>query len=85
MEPEALYVGIDIAKAQLDVAVRPTDERWTVTRDVAGIRQLVAGLQALAGALVVLEASGGLEGPRVAASWPRRLWPEYRSGARRTT
>ncbi len=36
MEPEALYVGIDVAKAQLDVAVRPTDDRWAVTRDGAG-------------------------------------------------
>ena len=67
MEPEALYVGIDVAKAQLDVAVRPTDDRWAVTRDGAGIRALVARLQALAPALVVLEASGGLEVPLVAA------------------
>ena len=67
MEPAAIYVGIDIAKAPLDVAVRPTGDRWAVTRDGAGIRQLVARLQALAPALVVLEASGGLEGPLVAA------------------
>ena len=67
MEPEALYVGIDVAKAQLDVAVRPTDDRWAVTRGGAGIRQLVARLQALTPALVVLEASGGLEVPLVAA------------------
>ena len=67
MAPEALYVGIDVAKAQLDVAVRPTDDRWTVTRDGAGIRKLVARLQPLAPALVVLEASGGLELPVVAA------------------
>ena len=28
MEQEAIYVGIDVAKAQVDVAVRPTDDRW---------------------------------------------------------
>ena len=28
MEQEATYVGIDVAKAQVDVAVRPTDDRW---------------------------------------------------------
>ena len=66
MEPEALYVGIDVAKAQLDVAVRPTDDRWAAPRDGARIRKLVARLQALQPALVVLEASGGLELPLVA-------------------
>ena len=33
MEQEAIYVGIDVAKAQLDVAVRPTDDRWEVSHD----------------------------------------------------
>ena len=28
MEQKAIYVGMDVAKAQVDVAVRPTDERW---------------------------------------------------------
>ena len=36
MEQEAIYVGIDVAKAQLDVAVRPTDDRWVVSNDDAG-------------------------------------------------
>ncbi len=67
MEPETICVGIDVAKAQLDVAVRPTNDRWVVPRDGAGIRELVARLQALTPALVVLEASGGLEVPLVAA------------------
>ena len=67
MAPEALYVGIDVAKAQLDVAVRPTNDRWVLSHHEAGIRQLVARLQALAPTIVVLEASGGLELPLVAA------------------
>ena len=33
MEQEAIYVGIDVAKAQVDVAVRPTDDRWEVPHD----------------------------------------------------
>ena len=61
MEPGVLSVGIDIAKAQLDVAVRPTNDRWVVAHDADGLRQVVARLQALAPAIVVLEASGGLE------------------------
>lgn len=67
MEPEATYVGIDIAKAQLDVAVRPTNDRWALPHHATGIQQLGAQLLALAPALVVLEASGGLEVPLVAA------------------
>ena len=67
MEPAALYVGIDVAKAQLDVAVHPTNDRWAIPHNEAGIRQLVARLPALAPVIVVLEASGGLELPLVAA------------------
>ena len=67
MEQEATYVGIDVAKAQEDVAVRPTDERWEVSHDDAGIRQLISKLKTLEPVMVLLEASGGLELPLVAA------------------
>ena len=43
MEQEAIYVGIDVAKAQVEVAVRPTDDRWQVSRDEVGIQHLVSG------------------------------------------
>ena len=64
---EARYVGIDVAKAELVVAVRPSAERWAVPNDDAGIRALAARLSALAPALVVLEATGGYEAAAVAA------------------
>ena len=67
MEQEATYVGIDVAKAQVDVAVRPTDDRWEVSHDEAGVRQLVSQLKTLEPVMVLLEASGGLELPLVAA------------------
>ena len=67
MEQESTYVGIDVAKANVDVAVRPTDDRWESTRDEAGVRQLVSRLKALEPVMVLLEASGGLELPLVAA------------------
>ena len=67
MEQEATYVGIDVAKAQVDVAIRPTDDRWEVSHGEAGIRQLVSQLKTLEPAMVLLEASGGLELPLVAA------------------
>jgi transposase len=61
-------VGIDVAKRQLDVAQRPTGERWTVTNDVGGIAGLVERLRATPGVtLIVLEPSGGYEMSVVAA------------------
>ena len=66
MDRQKTYVGIDVAKAGLDVAVCPTDERWKIPSDEAGVRQLVSRLKTLEPALVLLEASGGLELPLVA-------------------
>ncbi len=54
-------VGIDVSKGTLDVQVRPTDARWTVANDDAGIRALVAQLQTAAPAQIVIEATGGYE------------------------
>ena len=67
MEQEETYVGIDVAKAQVDVAIRPADDRWRVSHDEAGIRQRVSRLKTLEPVMVLLEASGGLELPLVAA------------------
>jgi transposase len=61
------YVGIDVCKAHLDVALRPSGEQWQCAHDAAGISTLVTRLTALAPTLVVLEATGGLEGPVTAA------------------
>jgi transposase len=61
------YVGIDVAKAQLDVAARPGAEQWIVANDEEGIATLVARLRALHPTLVVLEATGGRELPVAAA------------------
>ncbi|HEY8286765.1 MAG TPA: IS110 family transposase [Chloroflexota bacterium] len=58
MDP-AITVGIDVAKAQLDIAVRPSGEHWTTPYDETGIAPLVPRLQALGPALVGLEATGG--------------------------
>lgn len=67
METTPRFVGIDIAKARLDIAVRPTGDQWAVPNDEGGISQLVARLQDLAPGLIVLEATGGLEIPLAAA------------------
>jgi transposase len=57
----AQFVGIDVSKAQLDVAVRPSGDTWTVAHDEAGLSALVARLRTLAPALIVVEATGGWE------------------------
>ena len=54
-------VGIDVAKAQWDIAVRPSGARWAVPNDPLGVTALVDQLQALPPTLIVLEATGGLE------------------------
>lgn len=61
------FVGIDVAKAALVVAVRPTGETWTTRNDGAGIRGMVDRLRPLPPTLVVLEATGGYELAAVAA------------------
>ena len=67
MSAPQVFVGIDVAKAQLDIALRPTGERWAVTNDAPGIAALVAQLQATQPTLIVLEATGGYHRAVVAA------------------
>ena len=55
------FVGIDVAKAQLDIALRPSGERWAVPNDASGVATLVEQLQGRHPILIVLEATGGLE------------------------
>jgi len=55
------YGGIDIAKAQLDSAVRPSGRQWVSAHDEAGIAELSTRLQALQPQLIVVEATGGRE------------------------
>jgi transposase len=67
MEPTPLYVGIDVAKAHLDVAEGSTGVLWRVANDEVGIAEALRRLEVLAPALVVLEATGGYEAPVAAA------------------
>jgi transposase len=62
-----VFVGIDVSKAQLDVAVRPSGEVWSVSNDETGFAALVAKLTPLEPKLIVMEATGGYQAPAVAA------------------
>lgn len=58
---EPTYVGVDVSKARLDVAVVPSGESFSVSNDDAGVEELVGRIGRLDPALVLLEATGGLE------------------------
>lgn len=62
-----VVIGIDVAKAELVIAVRPSGEMWTAANDEAGVRGLVKQLATRAPELIVLEATGGYERVCVAA------------------
>lgn len=40
-----IWVGIDVCKQRLDVAIRPTGEVLSVANDEAGVKQLTKVLQ----------------------------------------
>lgn len=67
MKSSPQFVGIDVAKATLDVALRPSDQCWQIDYDEANVAELIGQLQTLAPELIVVEATGGFETALVAA------------------
>lgn len=67
MKEKGPYVGIDVSKAHLDLAVHLSGEPWRVTNNEAGISAVVTHLRELQPTLVVVEPTGGLELPLTAA------------------
>lgn len=67
MNHEPCFIGIDVSKNTLDFHARPSEEVLHVNNDADGIAALVTRVIALAPALVVMEATGGLEHPLAAA------------------
>ncbi len=62
-----MFIGIDVSKAVLDVAVHPSSEGWQAANDPGEIEALLDRLQALSPELIVVEATGGYENAGVAA------------------
>jgi transposase len=62
-----MFVGIDVAKAWVDVAVVPTGHRQRVGTEAAALDGLVQELVGLAPTVIVVEASGGYESALVSA------------------
>jgi transposase len=61
MQTPSVVVGIDVAKAHLDVAVRPSGEPLRVPYDTTGITAVITRLSQLRPTRIVLEATGGME------------------------
>ena len=61
LEIVPVFIGIDVSKARLDVSVRPMASRESFANDEVGIAALVKELRELQPALIVLEATGGVE------------------------
>jgi transposase len=57
----SIYVGIDVSKAWLDVAVRPQQAQWRCANASGDFDILITQLQKLHPTLIVLEATGGYE------------------------
>jgi len=57
----AIYVGIDVSKARLDVALLPAGEARSFSNDPQGVAALRDWLAGQAVGLVVMEATGGYE------------------------
>lgn len=66
---QQVFVGIDVSKATLEVAFDDKGKSQTLSNDEAGLKSLISQLQALGDslALVLMEATGGLEQPAAAA------------------
>jgi transposase len=61
METSFIFVGIDVSKKHLDVALRPSGEVFQVANNATGLDHLVHRLHLARPRLIVLEASGGYE------------------------
>lgn len=82
MSQGPVHVGLDVAKATLDVALRPSEEHWSVSNDEAGIAR-PGGTPGLADA-----GPGGGRSDRAKANagrrrGPRRVWRDGRPFERR--
>lgn len=72
-DPAGIFVGIDVSKTRLDIAVHEPATSWQTDNTEGGIAELVQRLKELNPELIVLEATGGYELPLVAELAHARL------------
>ena len=61
---EPTFIGIDVSKDRLDVAIHPPGKVFVTSRDAAGLDELLTRLRPLVPELVALEATGRHPGRR---------------------
>lgn len=61
METVPIFVGIDVSKARLDIALCPSGATESFSNDETGIKTLIERLGEAKPVLIVLEATGGVE------------------------
>ena len=61
------FVGIDVSKDQLEIAVIPGEEAWSMTNHETDFDALINHLRNLPPSMIVLEATGGFETPVASA------------------
>jgi len=66
-EQHPTFIGIDVSKARLDIAVRPGGQYWHCPNAPEHFPALTAQLREIGPTLIVLEATGGLETALAAA------------------
>jgi transposase len=75
MKSPECFVGIDVSKETLDVAIRPTGEGRGFAHNEEGLSQMAEWIQSLSPQLIVLEATGGFEVEPIRALISRGLLP----------
>jgi transposase len=73
MSNSNVFIGIDVSKERLDCYCRPTGTAFSCDNTSTGITDLIQRVQAQQPRLIVLEATGGLERPVVAAIFAAQL------------
>lgn len=64
------YIGIDVSKACLDIALNESGELYQINNDEAGLKKLIKILPSNQDSLIVMEATGGYE--RFCSKWLQR-------------
>ncbi len=70
---EEIFMGIDISKTQMDVAIWDNEETWEFSNEAKGWQEMVEKSKELNPSLIVVEASGGIEQPIVAELYLEKL------------
>ena len=70
---QEIFIGIDISKDKMDVAIWGIEETWTFYNEAEGWQELIEQVKVIHPSLIVVEASGGIEQPLVAELYLEEL------------